>query len=106
LLIAAILHDNVQYGAHVVSVRCGEASFHQAGAFYGWRIKNANQSEYMARVVQGGVIQQDQVLSGSSPSHKIARRSIYPGLYARQHLDGADHVSAAADRGGGSDHFG
>src|SRR5699024_12478929 len=67
-------------------------SFVKLDILDGIRVESREKAEEVRRIVNGGMIQQDERLIGASAANVKATRNVRSGLNTRQHLQRSEHI--------------
>ena len=95
LIAVAFLQAKVEHAGHPSTKPRGHAAFVNFHRRDGVGVEDAEKPKQMARVVNGGVVKEQQVLVGSSATNVKAAVPLTGALDAGQHLDGFQDVHFA-----------
>ena len=95
----AFLQAQIKDTRHPAAKTRGHAAFVDFHRGNGICVEHAEKAKQMAGVVDGRVVQQQQVLVGATSTHVKPAVSLACRLDAREHLDGFQHIDLAHEGG-------
>ena len=91
----AFLHFAVEDGRDTTTVLCGYVALVERHLVHGFGIEDGDHAEEVRRVVDGSLVDEDEVLVVGAAAHEQSRRGVADGLHARLHLHRLEDVGFA-----------
>src|SRR5882757_640698 len=92
VLVIPVIHFNIHYGGETTSIFGRHSPLVNRDILYSVRVEGGKESQEVRGIVDGGFIQQDQVLVGAPAPYKKTAVAVSGKLNAREQLDGLQDV--------------
>ena len=93
--LVAVLHVDVDNGGKTTAVTCWESAFYKLHRLDGVAIEDRKETEEVVGIVDGGFIEDDEVLVGTATAHVDARSTFRSRLHTRQQQQGLKDILLA-----------